>query len=459
VCTPRSPAVCRPRSASVALPRGEDLASRRAREQTPHPARGRSSSANALEKEPCPPLSKTTTHTTASPPRTTSGSQKPLRAAGAAFLAAVALAPAPAATAADTAAAAAAAAAAPAAAPSSDAAVDAAVSTAVEAVRAAGGVAKTGAEVLAAGFRALQQGYEVARPALEQAADLAAPALRQAADLAAPALKQAPAALGDALAAGAKATGVDVDALGGAARGAAGLASAGAAAAAPAAGKVASFLADKDPLTLGGYALAAAAASLVAPALAGALAGGLRGYAGDVTPVQALDLLATDGSAVLVDVRTAREKESAGVPEVASSASGRVVEVEFAATGDRRLRGALRDPAAVELRVTALQVAALRRVRKGSRVILLDRSGGQARAVARELARMGFGRALVVQGGFDGWVRSRLLVKPAAPSPFSSSSSPSSSSSSGQGLLPAALARTVSTRAAPATRKALPAGR
>lgn len=329
-----------------------------------------------------------------------------------------------------------------------DAAVDSAIATAVDAVRAAGGAVKTGAEVLAAGFKALQQGYEVAAPVVKQAADLAAPALREARDLAAPVVAQAAPAVSGALSSAVKATGVDVNALGGVARDAADLATAGAAAATPALGKVAAFLADKDPLTLGEYGLGATAAAYLAPALGGALAGGLRGYAGDLTPVQALDALANEGGAVLVDVRSSRDKESQGLPEVASSASGRVLEVEFATTDDRKLRSSLRDPAGIELKVTALQIAGLKRVSKGARVIVLDRSGGQAKAVARELARLGFGKAFVVQGGFDSWIRSKLLVKPAAPA-FSPAAS-----------LPASIARTISTRpATPATRKALPAGR
>jgi rhodanese-related sulfurtransferase len=370
----------------------------------------------------------------------TTKKRTPKAALAALATAAVTLAPPPLALAADT-----------------DAAVDSAVATAVDAVRAAGGAVKTGAEVLAAGFKALQQGYEAAAPVVKQAADLAAPALREAAGLAAPALKQAAPAVTGALSSAAKASGVDVGSLGSAAREAADFASAGAAAATPAIGKLAAFLADKDPLTLGEYGLGAVAASYVAPALGGAIAGGLRGYAGDLTPVQALDALANEGSAVLIDVRSARDKESQGLPEVASSASGRVLEVEFASTDDRRLRSALRDPQGVELKVTALQIAGLKRASKGARLIILDRSGGQAKQVARELSKLGFRKAFVVQGGFDSWVRSKLLVKPAA---LAFSSAPAS--------LPAVIARTISTRpatpssstkAASSTRKALPAGR
>jgi hypothetical protein len=66
--------------------------------------------------------------------------------------------------------------------------------------------------------------------------------------------------------------------------------------------------------------------------------------------------------------------------------------------------------------VTALQVAALRRISRGSKIILLDRNGSSSKAVARELAKRGYGRVFVMRGGFegrDGWVSSKLLVKPA----------------------------------------------
>jgi hypothetical protein len=139
--------------------------------------------------------------------------------------------------------------------------------------------------------------------------------------------------------------------------------------------------------------------------------------------------------------------------------------------------------------VTALQIAALKRLGKGSKVLLLDRYGNASKTVARELARRGFGRVYVVAGagfnsaalrvwccrragravcascssltahpsvlhaaatgGFDGrggWVQSKLLVKPTATQYVSSSP------------LPAALARTLSTRTESTRgRKALPA--
>lgn len=57
-------------------------------------------------------------------------------------------------------------------------------------------------------------------------------------------------------------------------------------------------------VVLAEYGLGAIALYYLTPALLGGFAGSLRGYAGEVTAAQALDLLASDGSAVLIDIRT-----------------------------------------------------------------------------------------------------------------------------------------------------------
>ena len=68
----------------------------------------------------------------------------------------------------------------------------------------------------------------------------------------------------------------------------------------------------------------------------------------------------------------------------------------------QRLRGALRDPSTVECTLTALQIASLKRVSSGTKVVLLDRYGPAARAVAKELSRKGFGKVYTVQGEEQG---------------------------------------------------------
>mgnify|MGYP003587777874 CR=1 FL=1 len=72
--------------------------------------------------------------------------------------------------------------------------------------------------------------------------------------------------------------------------------------------------------------------------------------------------------------------------------------MEFAFTEDKKLRGQLRDASAIEAQITALQIGALKRIGRGTKVLLLDRFGNQAKAVAKELSRRGFGRVYIVAG-------------------------------------------------------------
>ncbi len=83
-----------------------------------------------------------------------------------------------------------------------------------------------------------------------------------------------------------------------------------------------------------------------------------RGYAGELAPPAALDALSNEGDAVLIDIRTAKEKEGSGIPDLPSGLSSKALEVEYAVTEDRKLRGQLRDPSGIEAQVTALQVRA-----------------------------------------------------------------------------------------------------
>ena len=59
--------------------------------------------------------------------------------------------------------------------------------------------------------------------------------------------------------------------------------------------------------------------------------------------------------------------------------------------------------------MTVLQLSNLKKISKGSTLLLLDRTGGASRDVARELTRLGFGKALVISGGFNGALNNNTL--------------------------------------------------
>jgi len=71
--------------------------------------------------------------------------------------------------------------------------------------------------------------------------------------------------------------------------------------------------------------------------------------AGEVSPAAALDALSSGGGAVLLDIRSAKEKEAGGLPDLPNS--GKLVEVEYASIADRKLRGQLRSAADLTLKV------------------------------------------------------------------------------------------------------------
>lgn len=288
--------------------------------------------------------------------------------------------------------------------------VDSSVEAVIGAVRTAGGFVKSAISTADAGVKILQQGYEAAAPVIEQGVKVVSPVVQQAAkataDAATPALQAALPALSDAQKAiGSSLSSPTLDTVVGTTKEAITVAT-------PFASKFISFLASSDPVTLGEYGLGALVVLYLTPSILGSF----RGYAGEITAAQVLDAL-SDSSSVLIDIRTQKEKEGSGVPDVPSSMGSRCVEVEFAVTEDKKLRGSLRDPNSMEAAVTSMQIASLKRVSKGSKIILLDRYGGVSQTVAKELASKGFSKVYTVSGGFDGrggWVQSKLQIKPAA---------------------------------------------
>jgi len=300
-------------------------------------------------------------------------------------------------------------------------AVDTAVSTAIEVVKAAGGFLRGAVDVGITGAKLVQQGVEVAAPVVQQGLDVVTPVVKEAvrvgSDVASPAFKAAAPTFQAGISEANKFisnSGVDVSTINSTTATVVRTTQEGVL---PKVSSFLSYLAVQEPVVLGEYALAATALYFLGPAALGAFGGYLRGFAGDVTAAAALDGLVNDGNTVLIDIRTGKDKELTGVPDVPSAGASKVIEVEFAATEDRKLRGQLRDAGSIEAQVTALQIAALKRVSKGSRILLLDRFGPIANAVARELGRKGYSKVFVVSGGFDGrggWVQSKLQIKPSA---------------------------------------------
>ncbi|KAI7844130.1 hypothetical protein COHA_002266 [Chlorella ohadii] len=318
--------------------------------------------------------------------------------------------------------------------------VDQAVGSIVDLVKATGEAVKTGVS-------AAQTGAEYARAAYEQVA----PVVKTAVETAAPVVKEGVKATVEtvtpALQTGLKeaekvlsASGVDTSA----AKPLVDTTEQVVTTAKPFAEQAITFLTTTEPALLGQYAVALVAAYYLAPPLLKAGVGFLRGYAGDIAPAAALSAVESEGNAVIVDIRSAREKEAGGMPDIPNTSklieleyagieapicrthvkhcclcvalvAGKLIELEYAGIEDRKVRSQLRSATDLEVKVTALQIAALKRLGKGNKILLLDRSGGgAAKAVARALSERGFGRVFVIKGGFQGWQSSKLRTKAAS---------------------------------------------
>ncbi len=115
------------------------------------------------------------------------------------------------------------------------------------------------------------------------------------------------------------------------------------------------------------------------------------GYAGDLTPRQAWELLAADPEAVLVDVRTCAEWVYVGVPDTAPLDRD-LVRVEWVS-----FPAGTRNPEFVKgLRAAGLAPG------DGRPVVFLCRSGQRSIGAARAATSAGLGPAYNVLDGFEG---------------------------------------------------------
>ena len=114
------------------------------------------------------------------------------------------------------------------------------------------------------------------------------------------------------------------------------------------------------------------------------------GYAADLGAAEAWALLASDGAAQLVDVRTMAEWSFVGLPDL--SGLGRTVHcVEWQSF-----------PSMARNADFAPQLGAALGGRKDAAVLFLCRSGGRSRAAALATTQAGYTRAYNIAGGFEG---------------------------------------------------------
>eukprot|EP00271_Cylindrocystis_brebissonii_P003159 TRINITY_DN1391_c0_g1_i2.p1 TRINITY_DN1391_c0_g1~~TRINITY_DN1391_c0_g1_i2.p1 ORF type:complete len:363 (-),score=111.18 TRINITY_DN1391_c0_g1_i2:722-1810(-) len=182
----------------------------------------------------------------------------------------------------------------------------------------------------------------------------------------------------------------------------------------------------QDPLVLAGGAGGLTLLYLLAPSLLGAALESARGFAGELTAPQTLDLL-TSSEFLLVDVRTEKERSRSGNPALPRNAAKKRFNIPVEELPSK-LRGQLRNARKVEAELTALKIAALKKLGKNSKIAILDSNGSTSRLVAKALTNLGFRSAYVVKDGTDGgsgWFQSQLAMESSGGSSFAEVLSPS----------------------------------
>ncbi|PON92712.1 Rhodanese-like domain containing protein [Trema orientale] len=218
----------------------------------------------------------------------------------------------------------------------------------------------------------------------------------------------------------------------------------------PIASSTVETISSSDPLTIVGSAGVLFLAYLLLPPVWSAISFNLRGYQGELTPAQTLDLISTKNY-VLIDIRTENEKDKAGIPRLPSSAKSKLIAIPLEELPSK-LRGLVKNAKKLQAEIAALKISYLKRVNKGTNIVILDSYSDSAKIVARTLNSLGFKNSWTVADGFSGsrgWLQSRLgtdsynlsfaevlspsRVIPAAVKRFGTTSS---TAQSGQKLLP-----------------------
>ncbi|PHU23893.1 Calcium sensing receptor, chloroplastic [Capsicum chinense] len=150
-------------------------------------------------------------------------------------------------------------------------------------------------------------------------------------------------------------------------------------------------------------------AYLLLPPVFSALSFSFRGYKGELTPAQTLDNMCSKNY-VLIDIRTEKDKDKAGIPRLPSSAKNKMIQIPLEDLPSK-VRSLVRNPKKVEAEIVALKISFLKKINKGSNIVIMDSYSDSAKTVAKSLTSFGFKNSWIITDGFSGsrgWLQSRL---------------------------------------------------
>ncbi|KAL8217627.1 hypothetical protein R6Q57_021000 [Mikania cordata] len=134
-----------------------------------------------------------------------------------------------------------------------------------------------------------------------------------------------------------------------------------------------------------------------------------RGYKGELTPAQVLDLVSSNNY-TLIDIRAENDKDKSGIPRLPASSKNKMIAVPLDDLPSK-LKPLVRNTKKLEAEIAAIKISYLKKINKGSKIVILDTYTDSAKIVAKYLTQLGFQNCWIVADGFSGskgWLQSRL---------------------------------------------------
>ncbi|XP_058112316.1 calcium sensing receptor, chloroplastic [Magnolia sinica] len=177
----------------------------------------------------------------------------------------------------------------------------------------------------------------------------------------------------------------------------------------PVASTAVQTLLSSDPRTIAVAGGALFISYLLLPPIWSVVSFNLRGYKGDLSPAQSLDLISSQNY-LMIDIRSEKDKNKAGIPRVPSNAKNKIISIPLEELPNK-IRSLVTSAKKVEAEIVALKISYLKRVNKGSSLVIMDSYSDVAKIVARALTGLGFKNCWIMADGFSGgrgWIQSRL---------------------------------------------------
>ncbi|XP_074316488.1 calcium sensing receptor, chloroplastic-like [Silene latifolia] len=177
----------------------------------------------------------------------------------------------------------------------------------------------------------------------------------------------------------------------------------------PIASSTVETIANSDPALIIETASGLFLAYLILPSVWSFITFNFRGYKGELTPAQTLDMVCTQNY-YLIDIRSEKDKNKAGIPQLPPNVKSRIIAIPLEELPSK-LKNQVKSTKKVEAEIVALKISFLKRLNKGSNIVIMDSYSDYAKIAAKTLSSLGFKNTWIMLNGFSGgkgWSQSRL---------------------------------------------------